>query len=144
MNFSGTVGWWVLAGVLVAAELATGTFYLLMLALGAASGALASFMGFAAAAQLACAALVAITATAVWHWRRARSPRSAPAESNPDVNLDIGQVVEVHAWDARVQTQVKHRGSLWQAAFIGEGPAEPGAHVIAAVTGNQLLLKRKS
>ncbi len=31
--------WWVLAGVLVAVELATGTFYLLMLALGAATAA---------------------------------------------------------------------------------------------------------
>ena len=27
--------WWIVAGVLVAVELATGTFYLLMLALGA-------------------------------------------------------------------------------------------------------------
>ena len=32
--------WWLLAGVAVAAELVTGTFYLLMIALGLASGAL--------------------------------------------------------------------------------------------------------
>ena len=39
MDWSASTGWWLAAGVLVAAELATGTFYLLMLALGAAAGA---------------------------------------------------------------------------------------------------------
>jgi membrane protein implicated in regulation of membrane protease activity len=33
--------WWVVTGVLVAVELATGSFYLLMLALGAAAAAIA-------------------------------------------------------------------------------------------------------
>ena len=33
--------WWLVTGVLVAAELMTGTFYLLMLATGAAAAALA-------------------------------------------------------------------------------------------------------
>ena len=37
MDWSASTGWWLAAGVLVAAELATGTFYLLMLALGAAA-----------------------------------------------------------------------------------------------------------
>jgi len=32
MDWSAATGWWIVAGVLVAAELATGTFYLLMLA----------------------------------------------------------------------------------------------------------------
>ena len=34
MDLSSPTLWWLLAGALVAAELATGTFYLLMLALG--------------------------------------------------------------------------------------------------------------
>ena len=37
--------WWLTVGALVAAELATGTFYLLMLALGAAAGAMAAHAG---------------------------------------------------------------------------------------------------
>jgi len=40
--WNGSTLWWVIAGTLVALELATGTFYLLMLALGAAAGALAA------------------------------------------------------------------------------------------------------
>ena len=39
MDFSAPTLWWVLAGVLVVAELLSGTFYLLMIALGAAAGA---------------------------------------------------------------------------------------------------------
>ena len=52
MDFSAPTLWWVAAGVLVAAELATGTFYLLMIALGAAGAAAATrARGGAAPAQ---------------------------------------------------------------------------------------------
>ncbi|HNJ45700.1 MAG TPA: NfeD family protein, partial [Ottowia sp.] len=44
--------WWIAAGLLVAAELLTGTFYLLMLAIGAAAGALAAHAGLSLSAQL--------------------------------------------------------------------------------------------
>ena len=44
MDLSPATFWWVLAGVLVAAELATGTFYLLMIALGAAAAAIGAHL----------------------------------------------------------------------------------------------------
>ena len=44
--------WWVLAGIAVAVELSTGTFYMLMLALGLAAGAIASHLGFEPSAGL--------------------------------------------------------------------------------------------
>ena len=50
--------WWVLAGVAVAVELVTGTFYLLLLALGMAAGALAAHLGAGTALHLVCAAWV--------------------------------------------------------------------------------------
>ncbi|MBA3625982.1 MAG: NfeD family protein, partial [Methylibium sp.] len=40
MEWSAATLWWIAAGVLIAAELATGTFYLLLLALGATAAAL--------------------------------------------------------------------------------------------------------
>ena len=58
MDWNTPTLWWLATGALVAAELATGTFYLLMLALGAACGALAAHLGFASTAQVAAAALV--------------------------------------------------------------------------------------
>ena len=51
--------WWLMAGVLVVAELATGSFYLLMIALGAVAGALAAHAGFQIEVELVTAAVVA-------------------------------------------------------------------------------------
>ena len=50
--------WWIVTGVLVALELTTGTFYLLMLAIGGVSGALAAHAGASFATQMVVAALV--------------------------------------------------------------------------------------
>ena len=45
-NLEASTIWWILTGVLVAAELFTGTFYLLLLALAAGFGALTVHAGF--------------------------------------------------------------------------------------------------
>jgi len=45
MDFEASTGWWVLAGLMVLAELLSGTFYLLMMAVGAAAAALAAHAG---------------------------------------------------------------------------------------------------
>ena len=50
--------WWLLTGAAVAVELLTGTFYLLMLAIGLGAAALAVHAGASMAVQLALAALV--------------------------------------------------------------------------------------
>ena len=50
--------WWVLAGVLVALELMTGSVYLLMLGLGALAAALTAMAGHGLSVQLVVAAAV--------------------------------------------------------------------------------------
>jgi membrane protein implicated in regulation of membrane protease activity len=138
MDFQASTLWWVAAGVLVAVELGTGTFYLLMLALGAACGAIAAHLGFASTAQIAIAALVGGGATALWHWKRQQSPAGAPPEANRDVQIDIGHQVQVDAWQPGGLARVSYRGASWQVRFAGTGTPAPGAHVIVAVDGNQL------
>jgi membrane protein implicated in regulation of membrane protease activity len=130
--------WWLAAGGLVAAELATGTFYLLMVALGCAAGALAAHAGLGSTGQVAAAAVLGSAFTAAWHLKRARSPRSAPAESNRDVMLDIGQTLRVDAWGDDGTARVPYRGTAWTVRFAGPGTPAPGEHVIVAVDGNQL------
>ncbi|MFT3665669.1 NfeD family protein [Piscinibacter sp.] len=132
--------WWVAAGVAVAAELATGTFYLLMIALGLAAGALAAHLGLAPSAQVVVAALVAAAATALWHFKRARHPRSAPAASNRDVNLDIGERVLVEAWGSDGTARVSYRGTQWTARLAPGAARTAGEHRVAAVEGNWLVL----
>lgn len=136
--------WWVAAGVAVAAELATGTFYLLMVALGLAAGAVAAHLGADMPAQWIAAALVGAVTTALWHWKRARAPRSAPAERNRDVNLDIGERVTVAAWNADGTARVQYRGTQWSARLQGGAAARPGEHVVTAVEGNWLVLAPSS
>ncbi len=143
MDSSPPTLWWVLAGVLVAVELATSTFYLLMLALGAVGAAIAAHAGAGMTAQLVVAALVGGGATAAWHLRRAKAPRSAPAASNRDVNLDIGQTVQVEQWASDASARVHYRGSTWSVRHRGEGTPAPGIHVIVSVEGNELGVTRR-
>ena len=140
MDLGAPTLWWLSAGALVAAELITGTFYLLMLSLGAAAGAVAAHAGVSTTAQIVTAAVVGAGSTALWHWRRARAPRSAPAESNRNVNLDIGQSVRVEHWTHDGTARVQYRGAAWSVRFAGEGSPRPGEHVIVAVRGSELML----
>jgi membrane protein implicated in regulation of membrane protease activity len=144
MDLSPATGWWIAAGVLVAAELATGTFYLLMLALGAAAGALAAHLGLPFGGQLLCAALVGGGAVAAWHVKRRNRPADAPASENRDVNLDIGETVHVSAWDAEGTAQVNYRGANWAVRYGGHGTPHAGPHVIRAVEGSRLVVERSA
>ncbi|QPF76658.1 NfeD family protein [Roseateles sp. DAIF2] len=137
----GATFWWIAAGLLVAVELSTGTFYLLMLALGAAAAALGAHLGLGLSSQITLAALVGGAAVALWHRRRARRPQQA-AESNPDVNLDIGQTVLVEQWGPDGHATVKYRGAEWQVRYRGSDRPEAGRYVIRAVEGSCLLLDR--
>jgi membrane protein implicated in regulation of membrane protease activity len=142
MDLSGATGWWIVAGVLVAAELASGTFYLLMLALGAVAAALAAHLGAAFGAQLLAAAIVGGGAVAAWHVKRSRQPAAAPASKNPDVNLDIGSTLQVDEWNADGTAQVSYRGANWTVSYAGRGAPHSGAHVIRAVEGSRLMVER--
>jgi membrane protein implicated in regulation of membrane protease activity len=140
MDFSVTTAWWVLAGIAVAVELATGTFYLLMLALGLVAGAIASHFGLGVPVQIAAAAIVGGGATAVWHWRRGHEAPAGPIAANRDVNLDVGERVQVQQWTNHRTTRVQYRGSAWEARLVDGATAAPGEHVVSAVEGNWLVL----
>ena len=141
MSVSAATLWWVLAGLAIVAELATGTFYLLMIGAGLIAGALAAHAGAGATLQLVVAAVIGAGATALWHWHRLRQPRNeAPAHANPDVNLDIGERVRVEAWSGDRTAQVSYRGSTWSARLQPGAPTAPGAHTVTAVEGNWLVL----
>ncbi|HET6599015.1 MAG TPA: NfeD family protein [Burkholderiaceae bacterium] len=140
MDFSTATLWWVAAGAAVAIELASGTFYLLMIALGLAAGALAAHLGLPFSGQVIAAALVGGGATAVWHWRRFSQPRSVPAHENRDVNLDIGERVSVTDWGADRTARAQYRGSSWTVRLAPGAEAAPGEYRVTAVEGNWLVL----
>ena len=142
MDLSASTVWWLLAGLVVAAELATGTFYLLMMAAGLAGGALAAHAGLPLTGQVVTAALLGGGATGLWHWRRMRHPRSAPSQRNPDMLLDIGQPVQVRFWSADGTATVQYRGSTWRArAATPSADSATGTWRVAAVEGSTLILE---
>ena len=82
--------WWLMAGSAVAVELVTGTFYLLMLAIGLASAALAAHLGASITFQFLSAAVVGGAAIVGWHLLRGRRPQGPGSAANPDLHLDVG------------------------------------------------------
>jgi len=140
LGLSSVTIWWVAAGIAVAAELATGTFYLLMMALGLAAGAIAAHLGLSESTQVVCAAIVGGGATALWHWGRTRGPRKPPAQEDRDVNLDVGERVQVAEWAADGTARVTYRGSGWPARLARGAAPAGGEHDIVAVEGHWLVL----
>jgi membrane protein implicated in regulation of membrane protease activity len=121
-------------------ELATGTFYLLMLAVGTVAGALAAWAGAGEPLQLVAAALVGGGAVAVWHWKRPAGAPADTAQQQEAAQLDVGERVQVTGWDDDGQTRVHYRGTSWQAKYQGASRPAPGQHVIVAVEANRLVL----
>jgi membrane protein implicated in regulation of membrane protease activity len=142
MEWSAATLWWIAAGALIAAELATGTFYLLMLALGMLAAALAAHAGLGLSAQLVAAAALGGGAVAAWHLRRQRRRPPASGAPDPHFNLDIGEQVLVEHWESDGSTRIEYRGAQWTARYAGEGEPAPGLHVIRGVQANRLILGR--
>ena len=134
--------WWLLAGAAVAIELLTGTFYLLMLAIGLAAGALVAHAGLGLAGQLVAAALVGGGAVAGWHLKRGSLPTEPPAPANPNVNLDLGESVQVEAWKADHTATVRYRGANWTVVPLGGTPEGPGLYRVREVTGSRLVVEK--
>jgi membrane protein implicated in regulation of membrane protease activity len=130
--------WLIVAGVLVMAELLTGTFYLLMLSLGATAAALTAYADGTLTWQIVTAAIVGGGAAVLWHLKK---PLSNDAQDS-NVHLDIGETVTVDAWDAQGHTQVKHRGAQWAAVCAANATPELGLHRIREMQGNRLVLEK--
>lgn len=133
--------WWLLTGTAVVVELLTGTFYLLMLAIGLAAGALAAHAGAATPVQFVAAAIIGGTAVTGWHLRRDRGPRESTS-ANPDVNLDVGETVQVHAWNEDGTATVKYRGANWTVVAMEGSVHGTGAHRVREVVGSRLVVEK--
>jgi len=133
--------WWILAGTLVLAELLTGSFYLLMLALGAVVGAVSAYADFTPAAQWLTAAVCSSAFVfACYLLRRRLGGKRAAAD--PNLHLDIGESVMVDAWDADGSATVRYRGALWTVTLRHGQEPSPGPHRVAEVVGNRLILEK--
>ena len=134
--------WWLLAGGAIVAELLTGTFYLLMLALGLGAAALTAYAGAGSVVQLLVAALVGGGAVNTWRLVRGRRPLPMPASENPDVNLDVGATVHVDAWSPEGTAAVKYRGAQWTVVHRAGQVPSTGAPKVVEIIGSRLVVEK--
>ena len=71
-------------------------------------------------------------------WR----PPAAPAGSNPDVNLDVGEIVHIDHWQADGTASVKYRGANWTVVHRSGNTPSTGAHRVVEVIGSRLLVDK--
>lgn len=128
-----------MAGGVIAAELLTGTFYLLMLGLGLSAAALAAHAGLGLVAQIWVAALVGGGAVVGWYFVKKRNPSNA--NYNAANNLDVGETVMVERWQPDGTTRIKYRGADWTALHRPGDVPVAGPHRVAEVLGNRLVIE---
>jgi membrane protein implicated in regulation of membrane protease activity len=133
------MNWLVAAGVLVVLELFTGTFYLLMIAIGLGFGALAALAGASGPVQTIVAGIVGVIATGLLHRSRLGRPAKTNAARDHNVNLDIGQRVTVAAWNDG-KARVMYRGALWDVELGQGATAQAGDFRIVEVQGSRLIV----
>jgi membrane protein implicated in regulation of membrane protease activity len=131
--------WWVGAGVLIVLELMSGTFYLLMIALGFVAAALARLAGAQLPVQLAVAAIVALVAVALLRRSRFGRSKRADAAQNPDVNLDIGATLTVPEWHER-RARTQYRGAAWDVELAPGEPEDARVYRVTALRGSCLVV----
>lgn len=130
--------WFLLALILIGLEMATGTFYLLMIAIAMAAGGLAALLGAGISWQLVLCALMVVAGTVIL--RRWKSSR--PRETT-DAGLDIGQPVKVLKWNDDGTARVQYRGAEWDATAESAEAPHDGLFYIKAVRGSSLVLTHR-
>ncbi len=138
--------WWIITAALIGAELLSGTFFLLMLATGSMTAAIAAHLGAPVPLQMLLAAVVSIAAVSAWFLvRRRRCKNNGPEadDNNATRNrLDIGGSVMIEHWSEDGTASVHYRGAPWTA--IPEDPARPhssGLHTVTDIRHNRLVVR---
>ena len=127
--------WWALAAVLVGAELFTGTFYLLAVGGAFVLGGVVAWLGGSTPVQLLVGGVFAVAGTFTAHqWRRRR------AMPPPQPGLDVGQEVEVLAWNDNGTARVNYRGTQWDATVASPSEARAQTMYIVDTRGSTLVI----
>lgn len=130
--------WFLLALVLLGLEMATGTFYLLVLSVAMAVGGSAALLEASVAWQLTLCALAAVAGTLVLRlWKNAHFNKVA------DASLDVGQPVQIEAWHENGTARVLYRGAAWDAEPESADMPREGMCYIKEMRGSSLILTHR-
>ena len=131
------LAWLIVGLLLVAIELMTGTFYLLILGIAALIGALIAYLGQPVWMQALVTAIAAVAGSVLVH----RYHRAVNSTSPKDVSNDVGETVTIESWVSEPQrlARVRYRGTTWDAVVVGSDPVAPNALLyVVATEGSRL------
>ena len=129
------VYWFLLALGLIMLELATGTFYMLMVGLALAVGGFAAYFGLSFPTQLTLSGIAGVAGTLILQRMRRDKVRAEPNQS-----LDIGQAVQRVTWLQNGNARVLYRGAEWAAEAESSDTPREGTLYIKALRGSTLIL----
>jgi membrane protein implicated in regulation of membrane protease activity len=139
---SGYVWWFVVGFGLLVAELLTGTFYLLVIAVALGAAGLAALAGAPFALQLVLAAAIGAGGS-LWLRRSNFGRRLHQRGDDRLQHMDVGQSVRVEQWTPTRTARAQYRGSTWEVELApGEQPVA-GDFVIRAIHANRLIVAAK-
>lgn len=136
--------WSILAAVLVILELFSGTFYLLMVAVGLAAGAFAALGGLTVEVQIIITAAVGVVTTSFLHRSKFGKFTRTDAARDPNINIDIGQSLQIDGWNAGPgdgsTARAMYRGAQWDVDLAPHAQAVPGTFTIREIRGSRLVV----
>ena len=138
------VFWFVLGSGLVIAELLTGTFYLLVIAVAFAAAGSVALLGASVIWQMITAAAFSLGGT-LW-LRQSRFGRRLRDRTSSDAvqNMDVGQTVRVDNWAPNRTARANYRGATWDIELSAGEVAAPGEFVIREIHANRLIVAAKA
>jgi membrane protein implicated in regulation of membrane protease activity len=129
------VYWFLLALVLLGLEMATGTFYLLVISVASGVAGLAALIELGISVQLSLGALTCAAGIVIL--RRRKIGVSADISSQ---SLDEGHTVKVLTWREDGTARVFYRGAEWDAELAEGVSGHEGVFYIKAMHGSILVL----
>ncbi|HET7833457.1 MAG TPA: NfeD family protein [Gallionella sp.] len=129
--------WFLLALALLIAEMASGTFYMLVLAGAMCVGGLAALIGFGEPLQLTFGAIAGVAG--IWWLHRWKGARAVQADQ---ANPDFGQPVQVLNWREDGTARVYYRGAEWDAEPETADTPHAGTLYIKAMRGSKLIVSQ--
>lgn len=139
--------WFLLALLLLAMEMLTGTFYMLILSVAVGIGGLVAWLGLDVPVQITCSVVAGMIGVVI-----VRRLRSAGAAKPVEQNLDIGHTVRLLTLHDDGTARVHYRGAEWDAEIEGRQPdsaqpenlspdvTPPAVLYIKAIHGSKLVL----
>ena len=127
--------WFLLALAMLAAEMATGTFYMLVFGLALGAGGIAALLNLPLPMQITLCAAVGIIGTLVL-----RRSKVSHHHSVEDQNFDIGQLVRVMHVREDGSLRVAYRGAEWDAELESSDTPRDQPLFIHSIHGSKLIL----